>query len=35
MTDVQKIPLKRNLIEAAAIVASILIAFALEASWES
>jgi hypothetical protein len=35
MTDVQKTPLKRNLIEVAAIVVSILIAFALEASWES
>jgi hypothetical protein len=35
MTDVQKIPMKRNLIESAAIVVSILIAFALEASWES
>jgi len=28
MTDTQKIPLKRNLVEAAAIVVSILITFA-------
>ena len=35
MNDIQKIPPKRNLVEAVAIIVSILIAFALEASWES